>query len=92
MSAKTLPLTEAVHEYLLRHSLREPPVLARLRAVTAALPNSNMQISPEQGQFMQLLVSLIGARRCIEIGTFTGYSSLCVALALPPDGRSSPAT
>ncbi len=86
MSTKTLPLTDAVHEYLLGHSLREPPVLARLRAVTAALPNSNMQISPEQGQFMQLLVKLTGARRCLEIGTFTGYSSLCVALALPQDG------
>jgi predicted O-methyltransferase YrrM len=86
MSARTLSLTDPVHQYLLQHSLREPPVLARLRAVTAALPNANMQISPEQGQLMQLLVRLIGARRCIEIGTFTGYSSLAVALALPQDG------
>lgn len=87
MSTKTLPLTESLQAYLLEHSLREPPVLERLRAVTAALPNSNMQISPEQGQLMQLLVKLIGARRCIEIGTFTGYSSLAVALALPADAR-----
>jgi O-methyltransferase len=87
MSAKTLGLTAGLHEYLLRHSLREPPVLARLRAVTATMPHANMQISPEQGQFMQLLARLTGARRCIEIGTFTGYSSLAVALVLPPDGR-----
>jgi O-methyltransferase len=87
MSAKTINLTAALHEYLLRNSLREPPILARLRAATAAMPNANMQISPEQGQFMQLLARLTGARRCIEIGTFTGYSSLAVALAMPPEGR-----
>ena len=87
MSTRTLPLTENLHAYLLANSLREPPILERLRAVTAALPNSNMQISPEQGQLMQMLVRLTGARRCIEIGTFTGYSSLAVALALPADGR-----
>jgi O-methyltransferase len=87
MSAKTINLTAALHEYLLRNSLREPPMLARLRAATAAMPNANMQISPEQGQFMQLLARLTGARRCIEIGTFTGYSSLAVALAMPPEGR-----
>jgi O-methyltransferase len=87
MSAKTINLTAALHEYLLRNSLREPPILARLRAATAAMPNANMQISPEQGQFMQLLARLTGARRCIEIGTFTGYSSLAVALAMAPEGR-----
>ena len=87
MSTRTLQLTDSLHAYLLANSVREPPVLRRLREVTAALPNSNMQISPEQGQFMQMLVRLTGARRCIEIGTFTGYSSLAVALALPADGH-----
>lgn len=87
MSTRTLSLDDALHAYLLASSLREAPVLERLRTATAAMPNSVMQISPEQGQFMQLLVRLIGARRCIEIGTFTGYSALAVALALPADGR-----
>jgi predicted O-methyltransferase YrrM len=87
MSTRTLSLDDSLYAYLLANSLREPPVLERLRTATAALPNSIMQISPEQGQFMQLLVRLIGARRCIEIGTFTGYSALAVALALPADGR-----
>lgn len=87
MSTRTLSLDDSLHAYLLANSLREPPVLERLRTATAALPNSIMQISPEQGQFMQLLVRLIGARRCIEIGTFTGYSALAVALALPADGH-----
>ena len=87
MSTRTLVLDDSLHAYLLSNSLREAPVLERLRAATAALPHSNMQISPEQGQFMQLLVRLIGARRCIEIGTFTGYSALAVALALPADGH-----
>ena len=87
MSTRTLSLDDTLHAYLLANSLREPPVLQRLRTATAAMPNSIMQISPEQGQFMQLLVRLIGARRCIEIGTFTGYSALAVALALPADGR-----
>jgi predicted O-methyltransferase YrrM len=87
MSQSTLSLTPAVHRYLLEHSLREPPVLARLRSATSAMPAANMQIAPEQGQFLQLLVRTIGARRCLEIGTFTGYSSLAVALALPGDGR-----
>ena len=87
MSDKTLSMTGALYEYILAHSVREPAVLARLRKVTAALPDATMQISPEQGQFMALLVKLIGARRCIEVGTYTGYSSLAVALALPPDGK-----
>lgn len=87
MSNRTLPLDDRLYDYLLRHSLREHPALARLRAETAAHPRVNMQISPEQGQFMQLLVRLLGARRTIEVGVFTGYSSLAVALALPPDGR-----
>jgi predicted O-methyltransferase YrrM len=87
MSQSTLSLTPSLHRYLLEHGLREPAILARLRAVTAALPTANMQIAPEQGQFLQLLVRTLGARRCIEVGTFTGYSSLAVALALPGDGR-----
>lgn len=86
MGDRTTPLTDKLYDYVLAHSVREAPVLARLREVTAKMPNHGMQISPDQGQFMALLVRLIAARRCIEIGTFTGYSSLAVALALPPDG------
>jgi caffeoyl-CoA O-methyltransferase len=67
--------------------VREPEVLARLRAATASLPQAQMQIGPDQGQLMALLARLIGAKRCIEVGVFTGYSSLAVALALPEDGR-----
>ncbi|MGH8224715.1 MAG: O-methyltransferase [Gammaproteobacteria bacterium] len=87
MSARTLTLTDSLYDYLLDHSLRESPLLARLREDTQAMPQASMQISPEQGQFMALLVRLIGARRCLEVGTFTGYSSTVVALALPADGR-----
>lgn len=76
-----------MHDYLLAHSLREPDVLRRLRETTAELPQARMQISPELGQFMALMVELVGARRTIEVGTFTGYSALAVALALPSDGR-----
>lgn len=87
MSSRTLQVSDAVHEYLLRETMREPPLLAELRAETAGLPNAGMQISPEQGQFMRLLAELLGARRALEVGTFTGYSALCLALALPEDGR-----
>ncbi|CAN5276618.1 class I SAM-dependent methyltransferase [soil metagenome] len=87
MSTRTLGLSDELYDYLLDASLREPPVLNALREETAKLSESNMQISPEQGQFMALLVKLIGARRCIEVGVFTGYSSLAVALALPEHGR-----
>lgn len=87
MSNRTLALTDQLYEYLLQVSLREPALLQRLRQETAAHPRHGMQISPEQGQFMQLLVKLISAKRCIEVGVFTGYSSLAVALALPRDGR-----
>ena len=86
MSTRNSVLPAAVHEYLLSVSLREAPVLARLRAATAPRAEAEMQIGAEQGQFMALLVRLIGARRCIELGTYTGYSALAVALALPPDG------
>ncbi len=87
MTTRSLSLTDALYDYLLQVSLREPPLLARLREETAALPEAGMQIAPEQGQFMRLLIGLTGARRCLEIGTFTGYSTLSVALALPDDGR-----
>jgi caffeoyl-CoA O-methyltransferase len=87
MSNRTLSLDNALYAYLLDASLREHPVLARLRAETARHPHVNMQIAPEQCQFMALLVRLMGARRCLEIGVFTGYSSLAVALALPAEGR-----
>lgn len=89
MTAKprNVRLTSAVYRYLLEHSVREPEVLRELRAETAGMPHAGMQIGPEQGQFMALLVKLIGAKRCIEVGVFTGYSSLAVALALPRGGR-----
>ena len=86
MSRRTINLDDTLYQYLLDHSLREHPEQTALRKATAEHPRSNMQISPEQGQFMQLLVKLIGARHTIEIGTFTGYSALTVALALPRDG------
>ena len=87
MSSRTIQMTDRLYDYLLKVSLREAPLLAELRAETAKLPMAGMQISPEQGQFMALLAELIGARRAIEVGTFTGYSSLCVAQALPSDGK-----
>src|SRR5260370_7719403 len=82
-----LVITEELWEYMRRVTLREPDILRRLREETANHPQIQMQISPEQGQFMALLMHLIGARRTIEVGVFTGYSSLSVALALPDDGR-----
>jgi len=87
MANRTIDLTDRLYDYLLKVSLRESPLLAELRAETAKLPDAVMQISPEQGQFMALLVELIGARRAIEVGTFTGYSALCVASALPARGK-----
>lgn len=87
MSNRRLQMTDDVYRYLIEHSVREPAVLTRLRAATVDIPYAQMQIGPEQGQFMGLLVRLMGAKRCIEVGVFTGYSSLAVALALPEDGR-----
>jgi predicted O-methyltransferase YrrM len=87
MSNKSIQLDNRLYDYLLSVSLREPEVLRQLREETASHPYGGMQIAPEQGQFMALLVDLIGARRVLEIGVFTGYSSTCMALALPPDGR-----
>ena len=85
--SKFAPLTESTYQYLLSVSSRESNILERLRQETAALPNASMQISPDQGQFMGLLVRLMGAKKTLEIGVFTGYSSLSVALALPDDGK-----
>lgn len=74
-------------DYILQHSLREPPLLARLREETAALPMFRMQTPPEHGQLLRLIVKMTGARRTLEVGVFTGYSSLSVAAALPDDGK-----
>ncbi len=87
MSNQTLNLTPQLYQYLLSVSLRETPILKALREKTAQLSGHEMQISPEQGQFMALLVELIDAKKTLEIGVYTGYSSLAVALALPADGR-----
>lgn len=87
MSSKTLQLTDPVRDYLLRFGVREDALLAELRAETAAMPEAQMQIAPEQGAFMGALALAIGARRALEVGTFTGYSSTVVARALPPDGK-----
>jgi predicted O-methyltransferase YrrM len=87
MSDITLNLTPDLHAYLLRASLREPAILTELRLQTHKMSMSQMQISPEQGQFMQLLIELINAKKTLELGVFTGYSTLAVALALPADGK-----
>lgn len=88
MSRKTLNLDSTLYDYLISNSLRETPIQTRLREETAALGGpAGMQVSPEQGQLLAFLASLIGAKRVVEVGTFTGYSSLAVALALPTDGR-----
>ncbi|MFY0731339.1 O-methyltransferase [Pseudomonas sp. NFX15] len=86
MTARTLNLDDALYQYLLDVSLRETPLLKRLRDETQALPMARWQVAPEQGQFLALLVKLTGARRLLEVGTFTGYSALCMAAALPADG------
>ena len=87
MTNRTIRLDDRLYEYLLQVSLREAPILRRLREETSRLPNAGMQISPEQGQFMALLIKIIGARRVLEIGTYTGYSALAMAMALPPNGE-----
>ncbi len=87
MSKRTLSLTDALADYLLSVSPAEPDLLVRLRAETAALPHAGMQIAPEQGHLLRVLVTLLGARRCLEVGTFTGYSALVTADAMPDDGR-----
>jgi predicted O-methyltransferase YrrM len=87
MAGRAPFLPEKVARYIHEHSVREPLVLRELREATKAVPMSGMQIGADQGQFLQLLVQAIGAKRCLEIGTYTGYSALAVALALPKDGR-----
>lgn len=86
MSNRTLNLDGTLYDYLLAHSVREHPAQLALREATRAHPRAGMQIGPDQGQLMALLVRLVGARRAIEVGVFTGYSALTVALALPDDG------
>jgi caffeoyl-CoA O-methyltransferase len=83
MSRTNAFIPDAIGRYLDHYSLREPPVLAALREETASLANAGMQISPGQGQLLALLVRVTGAQKCLEVGTFTGYSSLSVARALP---------
>jgi caffeoyl-CoA O-methyltransferase len=87
MSNKTIGLSDELAAYVVAHGVREPEVLERLREETAALPQHGMQIAPEQGALLAMLVELTGARRCLEVGTFTGYSSTVIALAMPDDGR-----
>lgn len=87
MSPRTLGLDAALHRYLLEVSVREEPAARALREYTAALPEAVMQISPEQGQFLRLLLRLMNAERALEVGTFTGYSALCMARAVGARGR-----
>ena len=87
MANRTINLTDEVVDYVHRFGVREHPVLAALREQTAPMAQAGMQIGPDQGAFMALLVKLTGAKRILEIGTFTGYSSTAMALAMPADGR-----
>jgi predicted O-methyltransferase YrrM len=87
MANKTIGISDELAAYVVKVGTREPDILARLREETAAIPQHGMQIAPEEGAFLALMVELIGARRCIEVGTFTGYSSTAIALALPQDGQ-----
>lgn len=86
MANRSLGLNDQLYRYILDHSVHEPEVLAALRQETAQHPMGQMQIAPEQGQLMTLLVQLLGVKKALEVGVFTGYSALSVALALPPDG------
>jgi predicted O-methyltransferase YrrM len=87
VTARTLPLDDRLQRYIVAHGARETAVQRDLRRITQRMPRSSMQIGAEQGALLQVLVRVMGARRCLEIGTFTGYSALTVALALPKDGR-----
>ena len=87
MSSRNAYIADEIYGYILDNSLREPPILEKLRRQTQEMPEGMMQISPDQGQFMGLVVRLTGARRVVEVGTFTGYSSTVMALALPADGH-----
>lgn len=86
MSNRSIQFTEPLYAYLMQVGTREPDVMRRLREETVGMPGAGMQISPEQAQFMALMAELMGVRRAIEVGTFTGYSALAVARALPADG------
>ncbi len=87
MTTENYLLPDDIHAYCRRVSLREPDILRRLREETARRPDAEMQISPELGQLLAFMVGLTGARQILELGTFTGYSALAMALALPEDGR-----
>lgn len=87
MFKQAFGVDQSLYRYILSNSLQESDILAQLREETAQLPQARMQISPDQGQFMALLVRSIQAKKALEVGVFTGYSSLCVANALPPDGK-----
>ena len=87
MTRVTYGLDETIRAYLLENQPAEHPLLAELRELTATVTRSRMQISPEQGHFLTFLIRLTGARRVLEVGTYTGYSSICMALAMPSDGR-----
>src|ERR1043166_9557381 len=87
MSTSSFLLSDALGAYYQKVAVREPPLLERLRSETAAMPMARMQIAAEEGQLLDLLIKLIGAKRCVEVGVFTGYSSLVTALALPSDGK-----
>ena len=87
MTRVTYGLDETIRAYLLENQPNEHALLAELREFTATVTRSRMQISPEQGHFLTFLIRLTGARRVLEVGTYTGYSSICMALAMPPDGR-----
>ncbi|MGZ5239549.1 MAG: class I SAM-dependent methyltransferase [Caldimonas sp.] len=87
MAHRNTPLDDSLRDYLVAHSAREQPTQTGLREATRTHPHAGMQIGPEQAQFLALLVKLLGARRAIEVGVFTGYSALAVALALPADGK-----
>lgn len=87
MAYRSIGLSPEIHSYLLEHSVREPNVLRRLREETATMERSEMQVAPEQGPFLAMLIRVLDARRTLEVGVFTGYSSTAVALAMPDDGR-----
>lgn len=87
MAERFISLSDSIYDYMLSQSVQETEILTQLRAETATHPQARMQIAPDQGQFMALLIRLMGAKKALEVGVFTGYSSLSVALALPPDGK-----
>lgn len=87
MSAQTINMSGALYDYYQHNSVREDPLLARIRERTALLPLGHMQSSPEQAQFVQCLLAMSSAKRCLELGTFTGYNALSMAMALPEDGE-----